>query len=116
MDNRDKWHLQDFQKNSDFQILFASDTYLGAAYPTVKGLQDTPKELCEHKGYDRGEDGRQDRPERFLMSYALRATDRGDPSTMLSNSEITVSFEMLMAAGSEVTAATPLSGVTPTNS
>lgn len=50
------------------------------------------------------------------MSYALRATDRGDPSTMLSNGEITVSFEILMAAGSEMTAATLLSGVTPTNS
>lgn len=53
---------------------------------------------------------------RDSMSYALRATDRGDPSTMLSNGEITVSFEILMAAGSEMTAATLLSGVTPTNS
>lgn len=45
------------------------------------------------------------------MFYALRAMKRGDPSTMMSNEEIMVTFEVLMVAGSEMTA-TVLSGVT----
>ena len=46
-----------------------------------------------------------------FMSYALRAMERGDPSTMMSNEEIVSTFEVLMVAGSETTA-TLLSGVT----
>ena len=46
-----------------------------------------------------------------FMSYALRAMERGDPSTMMSNEEIMTTFEVLMVAGSETTA-TLLSGVT----
>lgn len=46
-----------------------------------------------------------------FMSYALRAMERGDPGTMMSNEEIMTTFEVLMVAGSETTA-TLLSGVT----
>lgn len=46
-----------------------------------------------------------------FMSYALRAMEKGDPSTMMSNEEIMATFEVLMVAGSETTA-TLLSGVT----
>ncbi|CAF9936538.1 MAG: hypothetical protein ALECFALPRED_006883 [Alectoria fallacina] len=46
-----------------------------------------------------------------FMSYALRAIEKGDPNTMMSNEEIMTTFEVLMVAGSE-TAATLLSGVT----
>lgn len=46
-----------------------------------------------------------------FMSYALRAMERADPSTMVSNEEIMTTFEVLMVAGSETTA-TLLSGFT----
>ena len=46
-----------------------------------------------------------------FMYYALRAMERGDPSTMMSKEEIMATFEVLMVAGSE-TAATLMSGVT----
>lgn len=46
-----------------------------------------------------------------FMFYALRAMERGDPSTMMSKEEIMATFEVLMVAGSE-TAATLMSGVT----
>lgn len=46
-----------------------------------------------------------------FMSYALRAMERDDPSTMMSNEEIMTTFEVLMVAESETTA-TLLSGVT----
>ncbi|KAM0799194.1 cytochrome P450 [Usnea florida] len=46
-----------------------------------------------------------------FMSYALRAMEKGDPGTMMSNEEIMTTFEVLMVAGSETTATT-LSGVT----
>ena len=46
-----------------------------------------------------------------FMSYALRAMERGDSSTMMSNGEMMGTFEVLMVAGSETTA-TLLSGVT----
>ena len=45
------------------------------------------------------------------MSYALRAMEKGDPNTMMSNEEIMTTFEVLMVAGSETTATT-LSGIT----
>ena len=46
-----------------------------------------------------------------FMFYALRAMDKGDPATMMSQEEIVATFEVLMVAGSETTA-TLLSGVT----
>ena len=46
-----------------------------------------------------------------FMSYALRAMEKGDPSTMLSDEEIMTNFKVLMVARSETTA-TLLSGVT----
>ena len=46
-----------------------------------------------------------------FMSYALRAMEKGDPTSMMSNEEIMTTFEVLMVAGSETTA-TLLSGVT----
>lgn len=46
-----------------------------------------------------------------FMSYALRAMEKGDPNTMMSNEEIMTTFEVLMVGGSETTATT-LSGVT----
>ena len=46
-----------------------------------------------------------------FMSYALRAIEKDDPNTMMSNEEIMTTFEVLMVAGSE-TSATLLSGVT----
>lgn len=46
-----------------------------------------------------------------IMSYALRAMEKGDPATMMSTEEITATFEILMVAGSE-TSATLMSGVT----
>lgn len=45
------------------------------------------------------------------MFYALRAMERGDPSTMMSKEEIMATFEVLMVAGTE-TVATLMSGVT----
>ena len=46
-----------------------------------------------------------------FMFYALRAMEKGDPSTMMSKEETMATFEVLMVAGSETTA-TLLSGVT----
>ena len=43
--------------------------------------------------------------------YALRAMEKGDPTTMMSKKEMVATFEILMIAGSETTA-TLLSGVT----
>ena len=46
-----------------------------------------------------------------FMFYALRAMDKGEKATMMSDEEIKATFEVLMVAGSETTA-TLLSGVT----